>query len=115
MFEWTTIELTGELILQIALALAAGVILGAFYYGGLWWTVRQIETAKSPGLLFGASFIIRTLVVIGGFWVVTLGNWLLILVCLAAFIGVRTVLTRRWGPAGIKQMQVGKSNHGTDA
>ena len=115
MFEWTTIDLTGELIMQIALALIAGLILGAFYYGGLWWTVRQVQTSKQPGLLFAASFIVRTLVVIGGFWLVSHGDWLLILVCLAAFIGIRMVLTRRWGPAGIKQMEIGESNHGTDA
>jgi hypothetical protein len=65
------------------------------------------DSQKRPGLLFGVSFISRTLIVIGGFWLVTKGDWLLILACLAAFIGVRSVLTRRWGPAGIKQMQVG--------
>jgi F1F0 ATPase subunit 2 len=115
MFEWTTIELTGDLILQLTLAIVAGILLGAFYYGGLWWTVRRVQTAKSPGLLFGASFIIRTFIVIGGFWLVTQGDWPLILVCLAAFIGVRMVMTRRWGPAGIRHMQVGETDHGTDA
>jgi len=115
MIEWTQVEMTGELAIQIALAVITGGILGAFYYGGLWWTVRRVETSKNPGLLFAMSFILRTFIVIGGFWLVTQGNWLLILVCLAAFIGVRMILTRRWGPAGLTQMELGESDHGTDA
>ena len=115
MFEWTTIELTGELMWQLVMAVVAGLLLGTFYYGGLWWTVRQVQSAQRPGLLFTASFITRTLVVIGGFFLVTRGDGLLILVCLVAFIGVRMVLTRRWGPAGLKTMALKGEEHGTDA
>jgi F1F0 ATPase subunit 2 len=31
--------------LSLALALAAGVLLGAIYFGGLWWTVRTVKTS----------------------------------------------------------------------
>lgn len=83
---------------RIVLAVIAGLLLGLFYYGGLWWTVRQLQTSQHLGLLFAGSFLVRTAVVVGGFFLVSGGDWLLIVASLVAFIGVRLVLTRRWGP-----------------
>ncbi len=31
-------------------ALAAGMLLGALFFGGLWWTVRRGLTAGNPAL-----------------------------------------------------------------
>ncbi|PJF27435.1 MAG: hypothetical protein CUN53_04065 [Phototrophicales bacterium] len=33
------------------IALMGGMALGAVVFGGLWWTVRRLPTAKSPALL----------------------------------------------------------------
>ena len=52
-------ELTSSYLLQMALALICGAGLGLFYYGGLWWTVRRLQTAQQPGLLFATSFLVR--------------------------------------------------------
>ena len=30
----------------------AGLLLGGFFFGGLWWTVRKGVSAKRPALLF---------------------------------------------------------------
>lgn len=94
----STPELATLYVAQIALAVFAGAILGLIYYGGLWWTVRRLQTTQQTGLLFAASFVIRTVAVIAGFLLVSRGDWLLIVVALVPFIVVRLILTRRWGP-----------------
>ena len=38
-------------ILALTLALLAGVLLGAFFFGGLWWTVQKGVTSETPGAL----------------------------------------------------------------
>jgi F1F0 ATPase subunit 2 len=91
-------ELTAPYMAQMLIAAVTGVLLGLFYYGGLWWTVQQLQTNSRPALLFAASFLVRTAVVVAGFLLVSQGDWLLIVVALVPFILVRMVLTRRWGP-----------------
>lgn len=98
MFADSAAALDAAYATRIVLAVIAGLLLGLFYYGGLWWTVRQLQTSRHLGLLFAGSFLVRTVVVIGGFFLVSGGDWLLIVASLVAFIGVRLVLTRRWGP-----------------
>ena len=34
--------------LALALALFAGALLGAFFFGGLWWTVQKGVSSESP-------------------------------------------------------------------
>jgi F1F0 ATPase subunit 2 len=36
----------------LAVALAAGLLLGAVFFGGLWWTVRKGVSSKRPALGF---------------------------------------------------------------
>lgn len=91
-------ELTGEFLARIALAAAAGIVLGLVYYGGLWWTVRRLQVTKHPGLLFTASFLVRTAIVLVGLFAVSGGDWFLISISLVLFIVVRMVLTRRFSP-----------------
>ena len=98
MFAASAADMTVVYAARMVLALAAGVLLGLFYYGGLWWTVRQFERSQHLALLFAGSFLVRTAVVVGGFLLVSGGDWLLIVLSLVAFISVRMVLTRRWGP-----------------
>jgi len=40
-------------------ALAIGMVLGALFFGGLWWTVRRGLTAANPALWFGLSALTR--------------------------------------------------------
>jgi F1F0 ATPase subunit 2 len=84
--------------LAVGLALLAGFALGAFYFGGLWWTVQRLPTARYPGLLMLASFVGRTLLTVAGFLLVAGGRWQSLLAGLAAFVAARFVLVRRWGP-----------------
>ena len=43
--------------LSLVLALVAGVLLGAIFFGGLWWTVRKGVSSKQPALWFFGSLL----------------------------------------------------------
>jgi F1F0 ATPase subunit 2 len=86
------------LTLALALALATGLLLGAIFFGGLWWTVRKGVSSKRPALLFLASLLLRTAVVVAGFYVVSDGHWQRLLACVLGFTIARFVVTRLAGP-----------------
>jgi F1F0 ATPase subunit 2 len=76
------------------LALAAGVALGVFYFGGLWWTVVRGVAARQVALWFFASLLLRTGVALLGFYLVAHGSWERLLLCLAGFVLARLIVTR---------------------
>ena len=78
-------------LLPIALAGLAGVALGAFFFGGLWWTLRRALTSPRPVLWLGTSLLLRTGMVLAGVYVVGHGQWQRIVACLAGFILVRLI------------------------
>ena len=78
------------------LVCAAGGLLGAFFFGGLWWTVRKGLSAKQPALLFLGSSLLRTGVVLAGFYVVSAQQWQRLLLCLLGFVAARFAVT--WLP-----------------
>jgi F1F0 ATPase subunit 2 len=86
-------------VLSLGLAFAAGVGLGLCYFGGLWWTVRQLATVRHPALWLGGSFVVRAGVALIGFYVVLGGGAAQLMLCLLGFFVVRSVLVRHWLPA----------------
>jgi len=50
----------------LAGALAAGVVLGTAFFGGLWWTVTRALTAPAPAAWFAVSALVRMAVVVCG-------------------------------------------------
>ena len=84
--------------LMLALVLVAGLLLGAIFFGGLWWTVRKGVTSTQPTLLFLGSMLLRTGVVIAGFYFVSDGHWQRLLACLFGFAIARFIVTRFAGP-----------------
>ncbi len=95
----------------LGIAFVAGLGLGAFFYGGLWWTVNRLETVRNPGLLFAASFLSRTVITLAGFWLVSGGQWQAVATCLIGFLVMRFLLTRRWGPGRGESIEVEASEH----
>ena len=79
---------------SLVLALITGVVLGAIFFGGLWWTVRKCVSAKQPALWFFGSVLLRMAVVLAGFYFVAHGHWERLLVCLLGFVMARVVVTR---------------------
>ena len=45
--------------LSLASALVAGVLLGALFFGGLWWTVRKGLSSKRLARWFFGSLLLR--------------------------------------------------------
>jgi F1F0 ATPase subunit 2 len=83
----------------LALALVAGILLGAIFFGGLWWTVRKGVTAKHPALWFFASMLLRTSIVVLGFYFVMGDDWMKLLAGLFGFIVARMIVMRLTGAA----------------
>lgn len=81
-------------LLQLALAPLAGLLLGALFFGGLWWTVLKAVSARQPALWFGASLLLRTGVVLAGFYLVSGADWKRLLLCLSGFIVARFIVIR---------------------
>jgi F1F0 ATPase subunit 2 len=87
---------------RLLLAVLAGLALGAFYCGGLWWTVRRGLIASQPILWFFGSMAIRSSLVVAGIYFASGGRWDRILACLLGFTLARGVAVRlaRWTGAG---------------
>jgi F1F0 ATPase subunit 2 len=83
--------------LALARALVVGGVLGTMFFGGLWWTVRQGVSAKRPALWFLGSLLVRTGIVLVGFYVVAGGHWERLLLCLLGFVIAHFVVTRLTG------------------
>jgi F1F0 ATPase subunit 2 len=80
--------------LILAVALAAGLLIGAVFFGGLWWTVRKGVSSKNPALWFLGSVMLRMGVVLLGFYSVGHGNWQRLVSCLLGFIIARFCVMR---------------------
>ena len=84
--------------LGLLLALVMGVLLGAMYFGGLWWTVQKGVSSKRPALWFFGSLLLRTSLTVAGFTFDAGGHWERLLMCLLGFIIARFIVTRFAGP-----------------
>jgi F1F0 ATPase subunit 2 len=79
--------------LRLLLALTAGGALGVIFFGGLWWTVRKGMMSRRPGLWFLGSTMVRTGVVLAGFYVFGGHDWKRLLLCLGGFALARIAVT----------------------
>jgi F1F0 ATPase subunit 2 len=81
-------------LFQTILSLAVGLVLGLLFYGGLWITVRRIQTSPHPGLLTFGGLWIRMGLVLAGLLLVLHGRWQNALVYLIGLIAARLLLSR---------------------
>ncbi|BAN34539.1 F1/F0 ATPase, Methanosarcina type subunit 2 [Sulfuricella denitrificans skB26] len=80
--------------LNLMFALGAGIFLGAFFFGGLWWTVQHGVSSRRPALWFIGSMLLRTFVVLLGFYFISGENWQRLLAALLGFVIARLIVTR---------------------
>ena len=80
--------------LMLALTGLAGMLLGCFFFGGLWWTVRKGVPSKQSALWFLGSRLLRMAVTLVGFYLVGLGDWRRWVFCLLGFIVARFIVMR---------------------
>ncbi len=86
------------------LAALAGLLLGAIFFGGLWWTVRRGLASRRPALWFIASLLLRMGMAMAGFyWLAReIGqsagqqtgqlSWQPLLLCLLGFVLARPLV-----------------------
>ena len=82
-------------ILALPLALLAGALLGAFFFGGLWWTVQKGVRSERPALWFLGSVLLRTCMILAGFYYVSQGHWSRLVACLLGFVIARVIVVKR--------------------
>jgi F1F0 ATPase subunit 2 len=79
--------------LSLFFAGVAGLLLGAIFFGGLWWTVRKGLSSRQPVLWFLGSMLLRIGIALAGFYFVGRGDWKRLLACLIGFVFARFVVT----------------------
>jgi F1F0 ATPase subunit 2 len=84
---------------DLALALFGGALLGVFFFGGLWWTLQKGVTSERPALWFFGSLMLRTGLVLAGFYLAAQGHWSRLVVCLLGFLIARVIVVKRFAQA----------------
>jgi F1F0 ATPase subunit 2 len=92
--------------LSLAGPLAMGLILGAIFFGGLWWTVIHAVSSKWPAVWLLGSKLLRMGLALGGFYLVGGGRWERWLLCLLGFVLARLVTW--WLTRSPAQSRVGR-------
>jgi F1F0 ATPase subunit 2 len=87
-------------VVLLAPAFAAGGLLGAIFFGGLWWTVIRAVSSQQPALWFLGSMLLRTTVTLAGFYFVGREHWERWLLCLLGFVLARLVVSWLIRPPG---------------
>ncbi len=71
---------------------AAGLGLGAFFYGGLWWTVQRLPVIRHPAGWMLASFVLRSGVTMVGLYLLIAGDWRRLALAAGGMLAVRVFL-----------------------
>jgi F1F0 ATPase subunit 2 len=81
----------------LALGLVFGAVLGIFYFGGLWLTLRHLPNSRQPALLTLGSFLGRSLVCLFGFYLVSSSGLGVLIFGVVGFILAKVLLISRLG------------------
>jgi F1F0 ATPase subunit 2 len=96
---------------MLLLSLVAGVVIGAMFFGGLWWTVRKGVSLTQPALWFLGSLLLRMSMALAGFYVVSDGHWDRLLGCLVGFVIARVIVTQLTGASVERHNSPAKETH----
>ena len=77
----------------LTLAWLGGMLLGAIFFGGLWWTVRKAISSPLAGFWFLGSMLVRMSIVLSGFYFIFGGRWQRLVLCLLGFVTARLIVT----------------------
>ncbi len=81
------------------LASLAGMMLGGFFFGSLWITVRQLPTTGWPIRLVVGSYIGRMAIAFLGFYLIMQSDWKRAIAGLFGFLTVRFILVQQLQPS----------------
>jgi F1F0 ATPase subunit 2 len=82
-------------VTDLGVPLLVGTLLGAVFFGGLWWTVQKGVTSERPALWFLGSLLLRTSLIIAGFYVIAQSHWSRLVACLLGFLIARVLVMKR--------------------
>jgi F1F0 ATPase subunit 2 len=85
----------------------AGAALGGIFFGGLWLTIRYALSSAAIGLWLMGSFMVRTAIVVAGFYLVFAGDWRRLTACLLGFALARFIVARLLKPSAKPQTAAG--------
>ena len=97
-------------LIQLSWPFLGGVLLGILFFGGLWYTVRKAVSSKSPASWILTSFLLRTGIILSGFYLLAEGSWQRILAALLGFVTGRFVFIYFTRTAGGKASALKKSD-----
>jgi F1F0 ATPase subunit 2 len=86
--------------IALALAFAAGGLVGAIFFTALWFTVRRLPRAANPMLLMVGSAALRLGLLLPSLAFIAGGSWGRLGMAILGFLAMRTVLILRWRPTG---------------
>ncbi|WP_159470269.1 ATP synthase subunit I [Dyadobacter sp. 3J3] len=95
----------------IIAALIGGLILGIIFFGGLWITVRKTLGTNYAAIWMLGSALIRTAVVLTGFYFISQGSLPRLLVSVTGFIAARFLVLRVTKKFEEKQFLSTESRH----
>ena len=80
-----------------AVSAVAGGVLGVIFFVGLRWTIERGLRSSVPALWFLGSLVLRTSLVLAGFWLISRGHTDRMVLCLVGFFIVRVIATKAPG------------------
>jgi F1F0 ATPase subunit 2 len=95
--------------LSLTLAGIAGGMIGAVFFGGLWWTVQRGASSRQPAVWFAGGLLLRMGIALGGFYFVSAGHWERLIACLVGFVLARVAVL--W----LTRLRVGPTQEGSYA
>jgi F1F0 ATPase subunit 2 len=81
-------------LITLSVVLVAGILIGGFFFGGLWWTIQNGLTSKNPALWFFGSTLLRLSAALAGFYFIGGKDWRKLLICMLGFLIARLLVTR---------------------
>ena len=82
---------------QPVLGFAAGMGIGALYFGGLWLTVSQVGRARRPYRLLAVSLVLRLAAVLAVFYILLPQGWVVLWTAMAGLLAARQLWLRAKG------------------
>jgi F1F0 ATPase subunit 2 len=76
------------------IVLMAGILIGAMFFGGLWWTVQKGLISPNPAWWFFGSTLLRIGFALTGFYFTARGDWRKFVICLFGFLIARVGVSR---------------------
>lgn len=80
--------------LHFTVGLVAGLVLGAFFFGGLWWTTLRLPDSQRPALLMMSSLLLRMGILALGLFFVSSAGPFAVVACGCGLLLVRSLLIR---------------------